>query len=399
MENKHKKLHIAYLIPGGLFNPGGMERITIAKANYLVEKVNYDVSIVTTEQMGRPVFFPVSPLVKLYHLDIGIHENFGNESYMEKCISRYRKTNQYRKELNKLLHVIQPDITVSLLGLDIEFLSQLNDGSIKIGELHFPGNFRELMARKLSSNFIPNLVAKIRSRKLRTACRKLTNLVVLTEEEKSLWQEDNVVVIPNFLSSFPEEISTCSQKKAIAVGRLVDEKGFDMLVSIWKQVHQQHPDWILNIFGQGNQQDNLLQQIKENDLEGVVMIHSPSKEIQKEYLSHSMMLFPSRYLEALPMVLLEAMSCGLPIVAFDAPCGPKDVIHESENGFLVKTGDTEAMAERICTFIENTELRQTIGQKARKKSLVYSEDKIMGQWAELFAQIRSHNKSNNKHNK
>ena len=382
MENR--KLKIVYLLPGGLFNPGGMERVTINKANYLAEKFGYDVSIVTTEQLGRPVFFAVSAKVHLLHLDIGIYANFGKESYLEKCISRYKKVKQYRRELDKLLHSIRPDVTVSLLGLEIEFLSSLKDGSIKIGELHFPGNFRELMARKLSSRFIPNLVAKIRTHSLKKACGKLSRLIVLTEEEKSSWKKSNVTVIPNFLSSLPEEVSTCLEKKAIAAGRLVEEKGFDMLICVWKLVHEKHPDWQLDIFGQGNQHDILLQRIKESHLESVITLHAPSKEIQREYLAHSMMLFPSRYLEALPMVLLEAMSCGLPIVSFDAPCGPKDIIKEGENGFLIKTGEIEAMSAKICTLIENTELRQTMGQNARKTTLNYSEDKIMKEWLDLF---------------
>ena len=383
-------MKIVYLIPGGLFNPGGMERVTIIKANYLAEKMGYDVSIVTTEQMGQPVFFPVYEKVHLHHLDIGMYVNFGKESYIEKCISRYRKNKEYKQKLNKLLCEIRPDITISTLGgLDIEFLCYLKDGSVKFGELHFPGNFRQLMARKLSNAFLPNLIARLRTDGFRKKCKKLSKLIVLTEEEKSSWKDSrNVKVIPNALSFYPEVTSDCSPKKAIAVGRLVYEKGFDMLIEAWKAVHQKHPDWELNIFGQGNEKENLFQLIAKNNLETVVKIHEPDKDIYSRYLEHSMMLFPSRYLEALPMVLIEAMSSGLPLIAFDAPCGPKDIITDGKNGFLIKAEDIQTLSEKINQMIESDELRKTMGKQAREISLNYSEDKIMKRWVDLFTSTR-----------
>jgi len=386
MKNEHLK--IVYLIPGGLYNPGGMERITILKANYLAEKMGYDISIVTTEQLGRPVFFPASDKVRLFHLDIGIHVNFGKENYIEKCISRYRKTREYVRELKKLLFQIRPDITVSLLGLDIEFLPDFKDGSIKIGELHFPADFRQLMARKLSKHFIPNMVAKIRTDNLKKACRKLSKLVVLTQEEKASWKDaKNIEVIPNALSFYPETIATGNAKSAIAVGRLVYEKGFDLLIEAWSDIYEKHPDWELHIFGDGNEKENLLRLIQKNKLDSVVKIHEPEKDIYKQYVNHSMFLFPSRYLEALPMVLIEAMSCGLPIVAFDSPCGPKDVIIDGENGFLINFGDLKTMSEKINILIESEQLRKSMGVKAREISFDYSEEIIMKQWVRLFKDI------------
>ena len=383
-------MKIVYLIPGGLFNPGGMERVTIIKANYLAEKMGYDVSIVTTEQMGQPVFFPVNEKIHLHHLDIGMYVNFGKESYIEKCISRYRKNKEYKQKLNQLLCEIQPDITISTLGgLDIEFLCDLKDGSVKFGELHFPGNFRQLMARKLSNAFLPNMVAHFRTQGFKSKCKNLSRLIVLTEEEKSSWKNNtNIEVIPNALSFYPETISTCEQKQAIAVGRLVYEKGFDTLIEVWKSVYEKHPDWQLNIFGQGNEKENLLRLIAKNNLESVVKIHEPDRNIYDRYLEHSMMLFPSRYLEALPMVLIEAMSTGLPLVAFDAPCGPKDIITDGKNGFIIQAGDTQTLSEKINQMIESDELRQTMGKQAREMSLTYSEEIIMKRWVDLFTSVR-----------
>jgi glycosyltransferase involved in cell wall biosynthesis len=390
MENRRK---IVYLLPGGLFNSGGMERAITIKANYLAEVSNYDVSIVTTEQMGRPVFYPLSEKVRLYHLDIGIHENFGKESYLRKCISRYLKTKEYKKKLVKLLDKIRPDFTISTLGgLDIEFINDLNDGSIKLGELHFPGNFRQLMARKISDAWLPNVVARFRTREFKKKCERLSHLIVLTREEKLLWKnQQHVSVIPNPISFFSQEPAALTNKKAIAVGRLAYEKGFDCLIKAWKNVAAKHPDWELAIFGKGDQKSQLIRQIEENHLEATIKIHEPVHNIQERYMESSLFILPSRYLEALPMVLLEATSCGLPLVAFDAPCGPKDIITGGVNGFLIETGDISTLAEKINFLIESEEIRKNMGKEAKSMALNYREDPIMESWIHLLDELKNEN--------
>jgi glycosyltransferase involved in cell wall biosynthesis len=367
-----------------------MERVTSTKANFLAEAPGFDISIVTTEQMGRPVFYPLSPKIHLYHLDIGIHENFGKESYIRKCISRYLKTKEYKRKLTKLLFEIRPDITVSTLGLDIGFINEIKDGSIKIGELHFPGNFRELMAGKLSKNPIPNFVAKIRTQEMRRKCARLSRLAVLTNEEKSFWKgSDNISVIPNPLPFSSGKISNSEQKKIIAVGRLAYEKGFDLLIEAWKVVYAKHPDWELTIFGRGNQQDFLLRLIEKNDLGGVIKIHDVVANIQDVYPDYSILAFPSRYLDSFGMVILEGMSCGLPPVSFNAPCGPKDLITDKKNGYLVELGDTEELGNKINMLIESENLRKTMAKAAICNAQNYREEIIMAQWIDLFNELKN----------
>ena len=387
-----KKTKIVYLLPGGLFGSAGMERVTTSKANYLADLPDYEVSIVTTEQMGRPVFYPLSEKVRLYHLDIGIHENFGKETYIQKCVSRYQKTKEYEIELNKLLNKIRPDITVSTLGLDIGFLNNFTDGSIKIGELHFPGNFRQLMARKLSSNPIPNLVARARTWEMKQKCKELSRLIVLTQEEKTFWKnQKNIKAIPNALPFSPEAISSVKNKKVIAVGRLAYEKGFDLLIEAWQAVYAKHPDWELVIYGTGNQKDFLIQLIHKYQLETVVKIHEPVPEIETEYPEYSLLAFPSRYLDSFGMVMLEGMACGLPAVAFNSPCGPKDLITDGVNGFLVETGDIVNLSAKINQLIESDDLRERMSAAARETSLNYQIDKVMKQWLSLFKELKDEN--------
>jgi len=382
-------MKIVYLLPGGLFNSGGMERVVTIKANYLTDVFNYDVSIVTTEQMGRPVFYPLSDKIHLYHLDLDIGKYFGTENYIQKLFRRFFKIREYKKKISELLKEIQPDITITTLGgLDIDFINNLKDGSIKIGELHFPGNYRKLMTQKMYKSYVPNLVGSMMTSNFKQECKKLTRLVVLTQEEKTYWKESsNIEVIPNPLPFEPQRFSTVKNEKAIAVGRLAYEKGFDLLIKAWEKVSVRHPDWELTIYGSGSEKDALLKLIKGKKLENVVKLHDPVKGIQNVYPEYSMFILPSRYLEALPMVLLEAMACGVPLVAFDAPCGPKDVIKEGQNGFLVKAGDIKTLADKINQLIESPEMRKTMGNTAVEMSADYRIERIMPRWDQLFKEL------------
>jgi glycosyltransferase involved in cell wall biosynthesis len=379
-------MRIVYLY-GGLFNPGGMERVITIKANYLAERLNYEVFLVTTEQMGRPVYFPLSPKVHLCHLDIHIGKNFEKKQYVRQLVRRVFKIKEYKEKLSKLLEEIRPDITITALtGFEIEFINKLKDGSIKIGELHLLGTFRRL-TRETTHSFLSHIVGEIMTARFIRECKKLKRLIVLTEEEKLFWSKSgNIIVVPNPLSFVSEKISTTGNKKAIAVGRLSHEKGFDMLIEAWKLVAKEHPDWELDIFGNDdNYKDVLLQLIVENRLENQVKLHESIKDIQNVYPDYSMVILTSR-LEAFSMVLLEAMACGIPSIAFDA-YGPKDIIQTGENGFLVKTGDIKALSGQINRLIESPDMRKTMGNTARKMSENYQVEKIMTRWDELFKEL------------
>ena len=383
-------MKIVYLLPGGLFNSGGMERVITTKANYLTDVFSYEVFIVTTEQMGRSPYFPISDKVRLCHLDIHIGKYFGKENYIQKLIRRFFKIKEYKKRVSELLEEIHPDITITTLGgLDIEFINDLKDESVKIGELHFPGTFRRMQTRKMYSSLFTNMVGEIITAGFIKKCKKLKRLVVLTEEEKTYWKEPNQLeVIPNPLPFETQRFSTTKNKKAIAAGRLAYEKGFDLLINAWEKVTKKHPDWELTIYGNGSEKDELSKLIKEKNLESVVKLHEAVKDIQMRYPDYSMLLFPTRYLDSFGMVIVEAMSCGVPAIAFNAPCGPKDLIQEGVNGFLVEAGDWEGLAESINKLIESDDLRAKMGKAAAMFSENFRIEKVMDRWVQLFEKLK-----------
>ena len=178
-------------------------------------------------------------------------------------------------------------------------------------------------------------------------------------------------------------------KRAIAVGRYTHQKGFDLLIKAWQIVYLKHPDWELHIFGGGDNQSyaNIANKLSLKD---VVTCHGPVDDIRNEYLNSSIFVLSSRF-EGFGLVLAEAMSVGLAPVAFTCPCGPRDIIHDGEDGILCENGNIVKLAEGICQLIENEQLRQEMGQKAAQNIQRYTIDNIMKQWDELFQEIhRSH---------
>ena len=365
----------------GTYNSGGMERIVINKANYLA-KVGHDVSIVTVEQKGREHFFEIHPDITLFDLRIN-YANGNDRAFLWKMFSFLIKRAIHRKRLATYLKANKADIVISTFGNEVTFLPSIKDGSKKIAEIHFSRFFRMQFDRK----GLWNLADKYRSTKDLKVVNKYDKFVCLTYEDKGYWTSNsNLAVIPNFISQYPLKCASLKSHTVIAVGRLSYQKGYERLVDAWKIVTQYHPFWVLKIFGSGEKYDYVNNRIIESNLEKVIEIHEPTSDIQQEYLNSSIFVLSSRY-EGLPMVLLEAMSCGLPVVSYDCKCGPKDIINDGVDGFLVREGDIDDLAKKIMLLIESEELREQMGTKAYQKSKLYSQETIMAKWEEVFESL------------
>lgn len=367
----------------GTFNSGGMERIVIKKANWLVNN-GFEVIIVTTEQQGRPSFFHIENKIKRVDLDINYSENTYNGSIYAKYKTRRDKIHLHRQRLTKLLEQTKPDITISTYGNEVNFLYKINDGSKKIVEIHFSRWFRQQCKQP---DIIYKLINKYLTFKDKRLVRHYDAFVCLTNEDKGYWGNmSNIHVIPNFIESDLDCHNMLTNKQIISVGRLNYQKGYDRLIRAWQIVHKAHADWELKIFGGGELKDELLKLISDLNLNDSVRIYAPVKDIYSEYLKSSIYVLSSRY-EGLPMVLLEAMKYGLPIVSFTCKCGPRDLIENGVNGLLIPEGDIKQLADGIIHLIENSEQRIEMGRQAHISSLQYDELVIMQKWESLFKSI------------
>lgn len=382
--NQNMRKKIVYCTPS-LYIPGGVERVLTTKANYLADVAGYDITIVLTDGKAKESYYPLSPKVKIIQLDINFEELW-HLSFFKKIFVYLKKQRIFKKRLTDTLMELRPDITVSLLRREINFLTSIKDGSKKVGEIHVnKTNYRNFESN--NTNIIKDYFAKWWMNMLIKKVKKLDRFIVLTNEDKEKWHEiSKTEVIPNPIPNLSPDIGNLKNKKVIAVGRYTYQKGFDLLIEAWRIVIEKHSDWTLNIYGSGETKA-FQEQIIRLGIEKNCKLNGPTSNINEKYEESSILAFSSRF-EGFGMVLLEAMSCGLPCVSFACPCGPKDIITDGKNGYLVEPENVEALAERICHLIEHEELRKEMGKAARKRAEDFQEDKIMQKWVDLFENIK-----------
>lgn len=367
-----------------LYNPGGMERVLVNKVTWLVRELGWEILVVTTDQKGRPTFYPFPKEVRM--IDLGINYSDDNDfSPCRKIAGYLRRRRRHRRALTNLLLRERADVVVSLFPSESSFIPSIQDGSKKVLELHYCKFFRLQYGRK----GILGLIDRWRTWKDDFLVRRFDKFVVLTHEDRNYWGRlPNIEVIPNAAKNMSGHFSDVSAYRVIAVGRLDYQKGFDRLIQAWSlvQADGRFADWQLDIFGQGEWKDMLQQMIYEEGLQANAHINPPTKDIASEYVRSSLLVMSSHY-EGFPMVMIEAMACSLPVVSFDYKCGPRDIIRHGENGLLVKDGDIRGLAEAMMMVMGDDAYRKRLSGAALNVVSTYSEEAVMGQWTRLFASL------------
>ena len=375
------KLKLVYITPA-LYMAGGVERVLTLKGNYFAEHFGYDITIILTEGKDKPLFYPLSDKIKVINLDIGFEELWIC-SFVKKVFVYLKKQRQFKKSLTRELMRLRPDITISLLRREINFLNDIKDGSRKIGEMHINrANYRNYNTEKV--NLLQRLFAKFWSSNLLRHLKKLDKLVVLTDRDCESWVElNNVVTIPDPLSISPTTISLLTEKRVVTIARYSHEKGIDLLLKAWSIVEKQVSDWCLDIFGDGDRTsyEQLIDELKINSSR--CQLHGRTNDVEKEYLNSSLFVLTSRF-EGFGMVITEAMVCGLPVISFDCPWGPRSIIKDGEDGFLVENGNVDALANKMCRLMEDKNLRVSMSQAGLKNVQRFSIEHVAEQWKCIF---------------
>lgn len=368
-----------------LYSTGGVERVVSVKANYFADVLGLDVTIILTEGNNKLPYFPLSERVKVVNLGLDFEELW-HQSFYKKAFLYLKKQRLYKKLLTLELMRIHPDITISVLRREINFITKISDGSKKMGELHVNRkNYRNFRADE--SNVLKRLFAKFWAWNLLGHLRQLEVMVVLTDCALDDWPElNNVIKIPDPLPFRLDTKSCLSQKRVISIGRYDFDKGIDLLLQVWAKVERRMSEWYLDVYGDGCRYpyQKLMGQL------GIDASHchlfGPTSDVKREYLNSSVFLLPSRF-EGFGLVLIEAMACGVPVVSFDCENGPRSIITDGVDGFLISPFDVDAFAEKVVLLMRDESLRSEMGENARRSAAKYDIDIIGRQWKQLFDEL------------
>ena len=339
-----------------LTHKAGTERVVCLLANSMVNDLKYSVSILNRDTSRDRVAFDLEHNVQIASLS-------GNVL-------------QFIIKIQKYIDNDKPNIIV------VHNMGRL---SLLCSILKLPVGVNLISLEHVAFESRPNWIRFL----YRYRAKKFNKIITLTEPDALIYKEfhPKVFTIPNISPFDVNNISNVypiDSKKIIAVGRFTYQKNFQDIIKAWELVcaHYQKLDWVLEIYGSGEDREELLKiinnrKLKNIELKGVV------KDIQSVYSQASFYVMSSRF-EGLPMVLIEAQSYGLPIVSYDCPHGPSDIIVHEENGLLIENQNPNELANGILKLIDSPLLREKMSKNAKQHAKRYSQEKILQLWQNLF---------------
>ena len=367
----------------------GVERVLSQPLSLLADSGEYDVYLITYNQYGAPFSFPISE--KVHYIDLATR-------YIERCsyhglfqyFDRFFSGRSFKRLFHHWVETIEPDVVtcIDMHLADLKAVLSLKIDVKKVVECHCGLSSYYVDLENIENRCKRNRARNLKQKLIRTI-RKFDRIVVMTEAERDECNlGDKVFFIPNMLVSYPEKIPehTHTYHRIISVGRYAYQKGYDLLIEAWKLINNKYSDWSLHIYGShdgdmGNY-DLLKRTIEDNKMQNV-FLHQASDDVYSKYAENDFYVMSSRY-ESFGLVLIEAMSCGLPIISFDCIFGPRSILADGENGILVPPSDVEKMADSISFMIEHTDERIRMGLNARTAVLKYRSETIISYWRQFY---------------
>lgn len=368
-------LHLGY---------GGIEKSVVSLANLLVKK--YKVEIAICYKIYEEPVFNLDKRISVVYLNsddiIPNHNSFRQALNNKKIVDIVKETRfavrvlRYRKK--SMINYIKKcdcDVIISTRDIFNEWLSIYGKKkTIKIGweHNHFHNNYKY-------------------AHKVINSAKKLDYLVLVSSDLLKYYKKEMsrykcmCIYIPNYIDSVPEKISKLESKRIVSVGRLSPEKGYLDLLKVFRLLKKDYSDWVLDIVGDGKEKENLETYIKKYHLDNSVTLHGfQGKEYIDKLMDDSSIYLMTSYTESFGIVLIEAMSHGLPCIAYDSAEGAREIINSGENGYLIKNRNSEMMIKKIGDLIENSSERKRIGKNARKSISKYTSDVVGEEWFTLI---------------
>ncbi len=367
-------LHLGY---------GGIEKCVTTLANTLCTR--YEVEIATCYKLyQKPAFF-LDKRVKVVYLNGNLKPNHEalrkarknknvfaliKEGFYAMKVLRSRK-----RTMTRYIARSDADVIISTRDIFNYWLSGYGkDDVIKIGweHNHFHDNYR-----------YANNVSR--------SAKNLDYFVLVSSELQKFYAKElknsncMCVYIPNAIEKLPKQIAPLEEKRFLCVGRLSPEKGYFDLIKVFRKVHKDYPDWTLDIVGDGSERDAIEAMIQQYHLEDFIKMHGFLGKDEIDRLLHQTSIYlMTSYTESFGIVLIEAMSHGVPCVAFSSAEGAREIIHSGENGFLIKNRNMDAMVLKIEDLIRNQKERVRIGKQARESVGKFTSDVVGEEWFTLI---------------
>ena len=365
----------------------GTERVLIDKMNYLANQEDIEVMVVTHEQGQHPFVYPLSSKVTHVDLDVRFFT-----LYRYNILVRFLRSIKYKKLLenrfNKLISESRPDIvtTTTYHSYIISMIGSCPIPLIKVLESHMDKRYVHSNDPANYSKWTKRVHSIYDMHVLESMAKRYNILVALNQMDADDWSVFlKTKIIPNIAHlNTTGRISDLDAKRVIFVGRYTHQKGIPDLFKIWEMVFERHPDWHLDLYGDGDAE--VIPYSENERLQKNIHVHQPDPNIFERYLESSVFVLTSLF-ETFGLVMPEAMSCGLPVIAFDCPSGPANIINDGVDGFLIKNRDFSEYAEKLCQLIESCQLRHEMGKAAIQSAQKYSSKKVMPQWLNLYKKL------------
>ncbi len=356
-------MNIIYVVEDFSEN-GGVERIVSEKANTLSVQYHHNVTLISVYHDDRQPRYKLDETVRMIFLDVPFAKKTSNP--VSRLLSRLSTMLTAICRLNKAVKQLNPDIIFFTTTLGAILLPFCHTKARRIYESHLARTFNPF-----------NLLFFLTE-------RKAERVICLTSgDAKEFKHARQVNIIPNFINQVSNHVDDYGIKKAMAVGRLEHQKGFDILISCWQEVARWFPDWQLDIYGEGAYREALQQQIDTLHLGDKVKLCGRHDNIMEVYPRYSLHLMTSRY-EGLPMTLIEAQACGLPSVVFNFQYGASDIVTNGHNGLIAEQGNTELFTEAVIKMLSSEALRKEYGTHALAVGKRYSKENIFKKWIKLI---------------
>ena len=359
------------------FGTGGINRITSVKENYLVDKGFEMHNLNVLDEVCVPPEGMYSDKIIFHSIRANRLDSLSKIPFFGRILRFF----YFRIKLLLFYREIQPDIIVCTMPrLEPMSMLWLTRHIVRIQEFH--GLYNGMKA--LSSSEEKEMRIRM----------KYYQMVALTKREANHIQQllqQKCLNIPNATFLRPASYSDCTNKRVLILARLVFQKGIVPFLKHWVGVQNKHPDWELCIVGDGPEKEKLEQEKAEYGLQ-TVHIYPYTIHPATEYLESSIFLLPSVF-EGWPLVVIESMSYGVPVIAYDCLCGPSEIIQDGVDGFITKYQDPQEMIEKVNCLIEHPDVRIEMGKRARINIQRFNMDDIMGRWIGLFNRLMSESHS------